>query len=335
MLWREVMGDKIKYLWNPQFNPSETHIIDVKKGWFLTASAVKEKGKENDVIRISRWQKRNLDGDRQYDFALKPKSGFTIKNNEQRLKIKAATDRLTGLSNSSIQEVQIQTDIRSEKDWDTFYKMQEKLKKQEELISKQKDLLGEKENLIKKERKKRQKQKHSKWTKELREFKSLMKRFKKKEKGIKEEDIQKKLIKSHWMFGLDYEKVIPKKEATSKSIPDFYLIRYDTFEDILELKLPTDKLFTKKGELYAKLGKTISQVINYLEDLNAVSGSKRLSKRMNVEALKPKAFIIMGSYIAEEDRERLRILNSYLKGITIMTYDDLQKKADTILKTLK
>jgi Domain of unknown function (DUF4263) len=50
---------------------------------------------------------------------------------------------------------------------------------------------------------------------------------------------------------------------------------------------------------------------------------------------RPRGFVVIGRYQNEGERERLRLENSFLAGLAVLTYDDLIERAEQFLLFLQ
>jgi len=161
----------------------------------------------------------------------------------------------------------------------------------------------------------------------LQKFEVLLNEVEQKNK--KEEDIQSFLREKCWIFSPEYYEATPKKPAGSKSIFDFYLEDYKGQGTIVELKLPSDKIFTE-DETYGlspKVGKALGQLIRYIETTIAISHSKELSKIEGIYETKPLGFLVIGRTKSQKEIDRLKVVNSYLHFVQILSYDMLLLRA--------
>lgn len=174
--------------------------------------------------------------------------------------------------------------------------------------------------------------------KDIKDFKSLL-----KEKN-KERDIQLWLYEHPWVFGPNYVEG-SKEEINSKGDRiDFLLQRYDTYYDVIELKLPSCPIFvgekedvpeqdiSRKYNMSADLKNAISQVIGYLETYEIDKTNIKWKKGITIH--KPKGIIVVGR-TEEETRRALKSLNSYLHDIEILTYDDIIEIANNFIKLIE
>ena len=162
-----------------------------------------------------------------------------------------------------------------------------------------------------------------------------------------EEDIQKWLKSHQWVLGVEYMESQPIEKVSQFSFDDsrfdFFMQRFDTFFDIIELKKPSAKLFTGSGitedvsrtkPMSKELGAAISQMIHYIELANR--RKKELKEDCKIDIYKPRGLIIIGRTNAnKDDSKRLRSVVSYLVNIEVLSYDMLYRKARTFLKHIK
>ena len=177
-----------------------------------------------------------------------------------------------------------------------------------------------------------------KFTEELDKFESLL------STAEKEEDIQKFLKEHIWILGAEYLYSQPIQNVSQFAFEDskfdFFLQRFDTFFDIIEIKLPRTELFvgatdsnrtnvSRAMPMSAKLGQAISQIIHYLEITTYKKDSLATEDKINV--YKPRGIIIIGKTLNNQDRNRLKSVSSHLVNIEILSYDMLYDKAKTFI----
>jgi len=154
----------------------------------------------------------------------------------------------------------------------------------------------------------------------LRDFEVLI-----QSSDVKEESIQDFLKEATWIFGAEYIKVMPKKALSHKYVVDFLLQQFDGSWEIVELKLPTENIFTSQMNIMAKVTSAIGQIQNAQEFM--VKNYEFLKTSENMEVFKPSGVLIIGNRLSNEERERLEVVNKSYSDITIATYQDLLQKA--------
>ncbi len=168
--------------------------------------------------------------------------------------------------------------------------------------------------------------------KDINDFSALLKST--ETEKAKEETLQSFLKEHPWMFSPEYYKVKPKKPVGSKSIFDFYLEDYKGQGTIIELELPTDLIFSSLEEygMSPKCGTALGQLIRYIETTIATSHSAELKKIEQIDETKPLGFLIIGRTRTEEEVRKLKVINSFLHTIEIMSYDLLLARAKSYVE---
>jgi len=154
----------------------------------------------------------------------------------------------------------------------------------------------------------------------IRDFEGLI-----QSSDVKEESVQNFLEENTWIFGAEYVEVIPKKALSHKYVVDFLLQRFDRSWEIVELKLPTEDIFTSQMNITAKVTSAIGQIQKAQEFM--VKNYEFLKTNENMEVFKPSGVLVIGNRLSNEERERLEVINKSYSDITIATYQDLLQKA--------
>jgi hypothetical protein len=154
--------------------------------------------------------------------------------------------------------------------------------------------------------------------------------------GQSEKIFQNWIEKNIWTLGVDYIKKHPARQIGINSESDLIMETTDGFIDLIELKRPRFQLFefdsSHKSYYPSKeLSKVIGQCMQYLkvlEDYKLI-----LEKKHRFKLLKPRIKIIFGRThnFGEEQFEALRMLNSSLNHIQIISYDYLCLCGDNII----
>jgi hypothetical protein len=155
-------------------------------------------------------------------------------------------------------------------------------------------------------------------------------------KSKKEEDMLAFLKEKRWFFGAEYHNVEPKKPIGSKSVLDFYLEDYKGQGTIVELKLPSDPIFAE-GESYgfsSKAAMALGQLIRYVEATIAVSHSREMSRIERIDEIRPVGYLVIGRTKSKEEIEKLKIINSYLHSVQILSYDMMLLRAKSFIAWL-
>lgn len=156
-----------------------------------------------------------------------------------------------------------------------------------------------------------------------------------------EVDIQKFLKENIWMFGNDYSFIIENEKINPENILDFIPQNFESYIDIIEVKLPKEKLFVfdnHHNNYYAaaELTKAIAQTQNYIFELEKMTTDKKYQQNNNCKIIRPKGIIIFGSIniLNMKETEYLRILNSSYHNLYILTYQQLLEKANNTIRCI-
>lgn len=154
-----------------------------------------------------------------------------------------------------------------------------------------------------------------------------------------EVDIQRFLKENIWMFGNDYCYIVENGKINAQNILDLVPKDFESYIDIIEVKLPKEKLFnydTSHNNYYSSsdLTKAIAQTQNYIFELENKTEDEEYQKSNECKIVRPKGIILFGSEqeLIEEQKKYLRILNSSFHNIQIITYQQLLEKAKNTIK---
>lgn len=146
--------------------------------------------------------------------------------------------------------------------------------------------------------------------------------------------IQKFLRDNIWMFGNDYVFVVEGNKINANNILDLIPQNIESYVDIIEVKLPTEKLFhfdTSHQNYYptADLTKAIAQTQNYIFELESKTHDKTYQQMNNCRIIKPRGIILYGSdqELNYEEKKYLRVLNASYHNLQTITYRQLLEKA--------
>jgi len=159
------------------------------------------------------------------------------------------------------------------------------------------------------------------------------------EENVDEAVFQKWFDENTWIFGKNYVDRVDKKTIGLQSRADLIYISVDGFADLVELKksvlarpilLPdaSHSTFYPSQEL----SKALAQAMHYLQVIE--DHRLQLVKLVNIPVLRPSITIVIGRSDDWNDRtrEQLRILNSTLLNIKVLTYDHLLAMGNNILQ---
>lgn len=153
---------------------------------------------------------------------------------------------------------------------------------------------------------------------------------------VNEAAFQEWINDNTWVFGTEYIKKFDTRTIGIHSQADFIVESLDGFTDLIELKKPDVKLFENdlSHSCYypsKDLAQVLGQAIHYIkimEDHRSV-----LKEGDDLEVLKPRIKVVIGrsSTLNFEEKKTLRLLNSTLHGIEIITYDEILTRAKKII----
>lgn len=174
-------------------------------------------------------------------------------------------------------------------------------------------------------------------SKVVRELRALV------ERDESDENAYRKFIHQHWkaILGPEYRDVKSPYTITRGEEIDLLAIRWDGFSDLWELKRPGDPVFKDyNGWLHhsVECARAIGQLMSYYDaaereqpSLLGYEGRRGLSIQLH----RPRGFVVIGRYKNAAERDRLRLENSFLAGLTVLTYDDLIERAEQFLTFLQ
>jgi hypothetical protein len=158
------------------------------------------------------------------------------------------------------------------------------------------------------------------------------------DEDVDEAVFQKWFDENTWVFGKNYVNRVDKGTIGLQSRADLIYISVDGFADLVELKksvltrpilLPdaSHKTFYPSQEL----SRALAQAMHYLQVIE--DHRLQLVKLVKIPVLRPTITIIIGRSNDWGDamKEQLRILNSTLLNIKVLTYDHLLAMGENIL----
>jgi len=154
--------------------------------------------------------------------------------------------------------------------------------------------------------------------------------------GQSEKIFQNWIEENIWTLGIDYIKKHPARQIGLSSESDLIMETTDGFIDLIELKRPKFELFDydpshKSYYPSRELSKVIGQCLQYLKILDDYK--LILEKQYKFKILRPRIKIIIGrtNNFNNEKFEALRMLNSSLNHIQIISYDYLYQCGENII----
>lgn len=141
-----------------------------------------------------------------------------------------------------------------------------------------------------------------------------------------------------WVFGIDYIRKHDERKIALFSEGDLLMETVDGFLDLIELKRPRHELlkFDNSHKCYyphPDLSIVIGQSLFYLQKLSEYK--LIIQDEYNLKIVMPRIKIIVGrnNEFIQEQKSCLRMLNTNLNCIQIITYDDLVTFGKLLLKT--
>lgn len=146
-----------------------------------------------------------------------------------------------------------------------------------------------------------------------------------------------------------YLKAIEKMNISvgKTKFPDYSLVTFDGFLDILEIKKPNTNLIkedTSRNNYYwdTEISKAIIQVENYIENISKNAESIRgfIKDEYNIElkVVRPRGIVLAGEYkkfVAQKEKDDFRLLTQANKNITFLTYDELVTRLENYIEVLE
>jgi hypothetical protein len=136
-----------------------------------------------------------------------------------------------------------------------------------------------------------------------------------------------------WAFGGQYSSVTSHEKFDDRNIPDFTGMRVsDGARDIIEIKNPFLRLFRADGEFSAEFHGAWQQAERYLDF--AERESDYLARR-GLRFENPRCYLFLGKDLSEQQLQKLRAKERRSLGITLWTYDDLERVVKNTVKLVR
>lgn len=187
-----------------------------------------------------------------------------------------------------------------------------------------------------------EKSKLTSYKKKIKEFKQRLEQD--YPEVIGKDSWQEWIYKNNWIFGIQYGTPIGHPRVGFRSILDYLFPTPDGFVDILEIKKPShevieeDKSHAGAFKWSKEVNEAIGQVIKYLSEieLHQLIIAKELQRELSLDlsTIKPRAFILIGKSKdwSDKKKEAFRRLNHSLHGIEVLTYTDLLRRGENLIK---
>ncbi len=173
----------------------------------------------------------------------------------------------------------------------------------------------------------------------LKTLRRLAKDMKKRMETDKSERVWRNFLRQNILhIQRGYIELIPKAdlEISGTSYPDFFLITYDGYLDILEIKTPFTALLSydedRKTHVWsAEIAEAVARVENYLQSVSDLGDQLRKKVKnccgIELPVIKPRGIIFAGNSAQfEGDRpthDDFELLNKASQNVNVVTYDEL------------
>ena len=169
------------------------------------------------------------------------------------------------------------------------------------------------------------------WKEKLEEFEYFL-----NDPSVKEAHIQKFFEENpRFLKGIEYNQVLAQpvleRDEDGDLIPDFFLKPLTSdFVDILDLKLPKEKLFVgskNRKRLSGSVTEAMAQLREYRNYFDLPEYRERVRGKYGVTGYKPNTIVVIGRTPPDISEEKAREVLSETPGhISILTYDDLHAR---------
>lgn len=318
------------------------------KEYFCDVCLVKEKGSQKTFVRlIKRWfglsKKMKEAGEKEHRWIIINSYNFT-----QKFEFKRVKQIFNKIDKKEIKEINKNVDVDNA---NILVKEVKKLKQKINTIQKKKrKSVNDKQTITELKKKVKLLDFENRSLKKttlkylIPEFRNALKQIQSKLDTKGESYFQKQFSENDWIFGQNYEEVIPKKKADTENQPDFVLKRYDGFSDVVEIEKPSKPLFTKpnksgKSRQTAYLSEAIAQAMDYIDSYNSnyrkiYYDSSTKGDSNPIHAYYPKGIVVIGRN-KNTNSKKLRQLNNFLHNIHVLTYDEFLKQSSRMLDMLE
>lgn len=157
------------------------------------------------------------------------------------------------------------------------------------------------------------------------------------------EEKYRDFLKKHWrvILGPRYRECRSPHEVGRGEKVDLMFVRHDGFPDLWELKRPDQpvlKAYNTHLHQSEECSRAVGQLMEYIDAAEKqLSGPSTYEARrgIRVDLYRPRGVVVIGRRKDDRERDHLALENSFLAGITILTYDDLIEGAREILTFLR
>lgn len=148
-----------------------------------------------------------------------------------------------------------------------------------------------------------------------------------------EEVWQRFFQKNDWLLGSDIVEILDERRLDEHTTLDLPVKSLDGYLDIIELKLPSALVWTQHNNPRSELMESVMQCMRYISAAETSANNHQKVSELGVDIVKPRITLIYGRSDGwgEEEIKRFRIMNSSFHNITILTYDQVLKRASKII----
>jgi CheY-like chemotaxis protein len=162
------------------------------------------------------------------------------------------------------------------------------------------------------------------------------------ERNPREEELHA-FLKKNWrtILGPRYRECRSKYPLAPDLNVDLLFFRHDGFPDLWELKRPDQPVFQRYNERLhhsTECARAVGQLMEYMDLAEKQTGgelSYEARRGVRGSLHRPRGFVVIGRRKNKQEQDRLALDNSFMAGITILTYDDLLEGAREILTFLR
>lgn len=148
---------------------------------------------------------------------------------------------------------------------------------------------------------------------------------------------QKWFTENDWVFGT--ATILDDRRVNVSNTVDYFVASVDGFIDVIEIKRPSaDFWFTAKDHdnwvPHSDLTKAVTQVNNYLFELEKEIDSRAFESRLGHPVARPRALLVHGRSNTWEASQFVaqRLMNSSLVNVQVLTFDQVLIKAKRALE---
>lgn len=149
-----------------------------------------------------------------------------------------------------------------------------------------------------------------------------------------ESQYQELFERNPWFLGGQHTRIERHTNLDDRNIPDYTGVRSaDQFRDVFEIKPPFMQCFRKDGGFTAPFNDAWSQAERYLNFVRQQRQYLREEKGLLFE--NPRCFLIVGYGLSDQERQALRVKESFNPAITVLTYEQVLAVAREFLRVLE